>query len=98
MNYDDQAGFLDAMQEGKIRFGFNMTLDGSATFIISANPTNNSTWQNAEKIDLDEVPLISPLRDRFDLFFVFRTAYLAESLGERLRQCVLLSYLYVTLT
>ncbi len=76
MNYDDQAGFLDAMQEGKIpfgKYGFNITLDGSATFIMSANPTNNSSWRNAEKIDLNEVPLISPLRDRFDLLFVFRT-------------------------
>ncbi len=77
MNYDDQAGFLDAMQEGKIpfgKYGFNITLDGSATFIMSANPTNNSSWRNAEKIDLNELPLISPLRDRFDLLFVFRTA------------------------
>jgi DNA replicative helicase MCM subunit Mcm2 (Cdc46/Mcm family) len=66
----------DAIQEGKIpfgKYGFNMTLDGSATFIMSANPTNNSSWRNAEKINLNEVPLISPLRDRFDLFFVFRT-------------------------
>jgi replicative DNA helicase Mcm len=77
MDYEDQAGFLDAMQEGKIpfgKYGFNMTLDGSATFIMSANPTNNSSWRNTEKVDLNEVPLISPLRDRFDLLFVFRTA------------------------
>jgi DNA replicative helicase MCM subunit Mcm2 (Cdc46/Mcm family) len=52
MNYEDQAGFLDAMQEGKIpfgKYGFNITLDGSATFIMSANPTNNSSWRNAAR-------------------------------------------------
>ncbi|MDP9289511.1 MAG: AAA family ATPase, partial [Thermoproteota archaeon] len=76
MNYEDQAGFLDAMQEGKIpfgKYGFNTTLNGSATFVMSANPTNNSSWRDAEKINLNEIPVIMPLLDRFDLFFVFRT-------------------------
>src|SRR5947199_183461 len=76
MTYEDQAGLLDAMQEGKIpfsKYGFTTTLNGSATFIMSANPTNNSFWRNAEKIDFNEIPVIMPLLDRFDLIFVFRT-------------------------
>jgi replicative DNA helicase Mcm len=75
MAYEDQGAFLDAMQEGKIpfsKYGFNMTLNGSATFIMSANPTHDSTWRHTEKIDLSEIPVIMPLLDRIDLIFIFR--------------------------
>jgi DNA replicative helicase MCM subunit Mcm2 (Cdc46/Mcm family) len=85
MDYEDQAGFLDAMQEGKIpfgKYGFNTTLNGSATFVMSANPTNNSSWRDAERIDLNEIPLLMPLLDRFDLIFVFRTVRDKKKIAE----------------
>jgi replicative DNA helicase Mcm len=33
---------------------------------------NNSRWSNNEKIDLDEIPALKPLIDRFDYVFVVR--------------------------
>ena len=56
------------------RTGFNTTLDASATFILSANPSGSSgNWRHKEKMDFNEIPLLGPLRDRVDLIFVFRT-------------------------
>jgi DNA replicative helicase MCM subunit Mcm2 (Cdc46/Mcm family) len=73
MSYEDQAQILNALQEGRIPFGkhgFNLYLDGSATFILSANPNNSSgEWKDPETIDLNEIPLLGPLRDRVDLIF-----------------------------
>jgi replicative DNA helicase Mcm len=77
MSYEDQGFLLTALQHGTIYFGrhgFNTTLDASATFILSANPTGSSgKWRDKEKIDFSEIPLLGPLRDRVDLIFVFRT-------------------------
>jgi len=77
MSYEDQGFLLTALQHGTIYFGrhgFNTTLDASATFILSANPTGSSgNWRDKEKIEFNEIPLLGPLRDRVDLIFVFRT-------------------------
>lgn len=77
MSYEDQGFLLTALQHGTIYFGrhgFNTTLEASATFILSANPTGSSgKWKDKEKIDFSEIPLLGPLRDRIDLIFVFRT-------------------------
>ena len=46
MNHEDQGHLLSTLQEGKMPFakhGFNTVLDGSATFIMSANPTHDGT-------------------------------------------------------
>lgn len=79
---EDQEQLLHALQEGKMPFikhGFDLMLDGRATFIMSANPKNPSgNWKDKEKIDLNEIPLLGPLRDRVDLIFVFRTNRDAE--------------------
>jgi MoxR-like ATPase len=76
MSYEDQGFLLTALQHGEIyfgRYGFNRTLQASATFILSANPTSSSgDWRDKERINLNEIPLLGPLRDRIDLIFVFR--------------------------
>ena len=49
-----------------------MLEEASPTAIIaSANPINGE-WSDPEKIDLDEIPAMKPLIDRFDLIFVTR--------------------------
>jgi len=41
---------------------------------MSSNPKNPSgNWNDKDKISLNEIPLIGPLRDRVGLIFVFRT-------------------------
>ncbi len=76
MEHEDQGHLLSALQEGKIPFakhGFNTVLDGSATFIMSANPTHDGTWRHKDKIERNEIPMLGPLLDRNDLIFIFRT-------------------------
>jgi len=77
MQFEDQGHLLSALQEGKIPFakhGFSTTLDGSATFIMSANPnTNDGKWRHEGKIERNEIPLLGPFLDRNDLIFIFRT-------------------------
>lgn len=77
MQFEDQGHLLSALQEGKIPFakhGFSTTLDGSATFIMSANPnTNDGRWRHEGKIERNEIPLLGPFLDRNDLIFIFRT-------------------------
>jgi DNA replicative helicase MCM subunit Mcm2 (Cdc46/Mcm family) len=77
MRPEDQEQLLHALQEGKMPFvkhGFDLSLDGRATFIMSSNPKNPSgDWNDKDKVDINEIPLLGPLRDRVGLIFVFRT-------------------------
>jgi replicative DNA helicase Mcm len=74
-DYEDQAHFLDVMEEGEFtinKHGINARIKATTTIIASANPINNSTWLEDETIDLNEIPALKPIIDRFDLIFVFR--------------------------
>jgi replicative DNA helicase Mcm len=74
--FQDQAYLLDIMEEGEYtinKHGINARIKAPTTIIASANPVNNSTFLSDDRIDLDEIPAIKPLIDRFDLLFVFRT-------------------------
>jgi DNA replicative helicase MCM subunit Mcm2 (Cdc46/Mcm family) len=80
MNHDDQGFLLDTMQEQDFttnKFGQNFHIDAPTVIIASANPTGGS-WKGGydnnldDKIDLDKVPMIKPLVDRFDLVFIFK--------------------------
>jgi hypothetical protein len=68
---------LDTMQEQEFttnKFGQNFHVDSPTVIIGSANPVGGS-WKSGyedERIDLDKIPMIKPLIDRFDLIFVFR--------------------------
>ena len=80
MNHEDQGLMLDTMQEQEFttnKFGQNFHVDAPTVIIASANPTGGS-WKGGydnnpdDKIDLDKVPMIKPLVDRFDLVFIFK--------------------------
>jgi replicative DNA helicase Mcm len=76
ISYEDQAYLLDIAEEGEYsinKHGINAKIKAPTTIIASANPVNNSTFANDDRIDLNEIPAIKPLIDRFDLLFVFRT-------------------------
>jgi replicative DNA helicase Mcm len=75
ISFEDQAHFLDIMEEGRFtinKYGIHADIDSPTTVIVTANPINNSTWQDNNKINLNEIPAIKPLIERFDLIFVFR--------------------------
>jgi DNA replicative helicase MCM subunit Mcm2 (Cdc46/Mcm family) len=90
MNHDDQGLMLDTMQEQEFttnKFGQNFHIDAPTTIIASANPTGGS-WKSGyddssdDRIDLDKIPMIKPLMDRFDLPFVFKDSKDESSLIE----------------
>ncbi len=76
-NPADQDKLMDFMQEGQSninKYGHSAPIRGPTTFIASANPVHGDfTRLDNGKIDINEVTIISPLRDRFDLTFVFQT-------------------------
>lgn len=72
---EDQGHLLDVMEEGeftKNAFGKNVRIRSPTTIIATANPVNNSRWRDNDKVDLSEFPVLEPIRDRFDLKFVFK--------------------------
>ena len=72
---EDQGHLLDIMEEGeftKNAFGKSVRIKAPTTIIATANPINNSKWRDNEKVDLNEFPILEPIRDRFDLKFVFK--------------------------
>jgi replicative DNA helicase Mcm len=88
MSSDDQAYMLDTMQEQEFttnKFGLNFHVDAPTAIIASANPVGGS-WKafgdQDDTVDLDQIPMIKPLVDRFDMVFVFKDTkdegYLAD--------------------
>jgi DNA replicative helicase MCM subunit Mcm2 (Cdc46/Mcm family) len=79
MSFDDQAPLLDVMEEGEFtinKHGFNARIRSPTVIIGSANPTG-SKWSNLSsdgRINLDDIPAIKPLVDRFDFMFVVKTS------------------------
>jgi Mg-chelatase subunit ChlI len=77
MNHEDQKYMLDTMQEQGFttnKFGQNFYVDAPTAIIASANPIGGSWKSNYddEAVNLDKIPMIKPLIDRFDLIFVCR--------------------------
>jgi replicative DNA helicase Mcm len=73
---EDQGHLLDVMEEGEFtinKHGINARIVSPTTIIASANPVNNSSWSEDQKINLNEIPALKPIIDRFDLIFVVRT-------------------------
>jgi DNA replicative helicase MCM subunit Mcm2 (Cdc46/Mcm family) len=75
---EDQGLMLDTMQEQEFttnKFGQNFHVDAPTAIIASANPVGGS-WKSYEsedtRIDLDKIPMIKPLIDRFDFIFPFK--------------------------
>jgi replicative DNA helicase Mcm len=74
MTFEDQGHLLSIMEEGEFtinKHGINAPIKAPTTIIASANPVNVE-WKDNEKIDINEIVILRPLVDRFDLVFVFR--------------------------
>lgn len=74
LTYEDQAFLFDILQEGYFnlnKHGFNIPIEAPTTIIATTNQIDAS-WRDSDKISDSELPIIKPLRDRFDLVFVFR--------------------------
>ena len=54
------------------KLGIKKFIPTPTSIIASANPANKDSWINNEKIDLNEFPFLAPLKDRFDLIFIFQ--------------------------
>jgi DNA replicative helicase MCM subunit Mcm2 (Cdc46/Mcm family) len=78
MNHEDQGLLLDTMQEQEFttnKFGQNFHVEAPTAIIASANPVGGK-WksfggENESEIDLDKIPAIKPLLDRFDFIFAY---------------------------
>ena len=84
MSFEHQAHLLDVMEEGKFsisKYGINRSIRAPTTILASANPVN-STWKNSDKIDLDEIPALKPIIDRFDLVFGLRRLEKEQAIRE----------------
>ncbi len=79
MSFDDQAPLLDVMEEGEFsinKYGMNAHIRSPTVIIGSANPTG-SKWSNVNsdgRINMDDIPAIKPLLDRFDYVFIIKTS------------------------
>jgi replicative DNA helicase Mcm len=79
MSFDDQAPLLDVMEEGEFsinKYGMNAHIRSPTVIIGSANPTG-SKWSNISsdgRINMDDIPAIKPLLDRFDYVFIIKTS------------------------
>jgi replicative DNA helicase Mcm len=74
MYFDDQKHLLAVMQEQFFnlnKYGIRCTISSPTAIIASANPVGGE-WRDPDKIDLDELPALKPLIDRFDLIYTFR--------------------------
>ena len=76
----DQGCLLDTMQEQAfttVKYGREFHIDAPTAIIASTNPVGWS-WKSElddeddKKIDIDKIPTIKPLLDRFDLPFVVK--------------------------
>ena len=74
MFYQDQKHLLSIMQEQSFTInnhGINARIASPTAIIASANPVSGE-WGDPNMINLDEIPAMKPLIDRFDLIFVTR--------------------------
>jgi hypothetical protein len=80
MSHDDQGFLYDIMQEQEFstnKHGRWFHIDSPTAIIASGNPIGGS-WKSEYdtdddiKIDIDKIPTVKPLLDRFDLIFIFK--------------------------
>jgi len=82
--FEDQGHLLSILEEGKFsinKYGINATIKSPTTIIASANPISTE-WKDDDKINNYEIPILGPLKDRFDLIFVFRKSRDKERIRE----------------
>jgi hypothetical protein len=73
------------MEEGEFsinKYGINAKIKSPTTILASSNPFGNSNWNDDEIIDIDEIPALKPVLDRFDLIFIFRSLKNEDAIRE----------------
>jgi replicative DNA helicase Mcm len=72
---EDQGFLLDVMEEGEFtinKYGINSKIASPTVIVASANPINSAANDFDDRIDINQIPLIKAVIDRFDLVFVLR--------------------------
>jgi len=85
---EDQGFLLDVMEEGEFtinKYGINSKIKSPTVIVASANPTNPINNID-DKIDINQIPIIKPVIDRFDLVFVLRDSNDEEGLRKYAQQ------------
>jgi len=75
LNGEDLDKLYDVMEERGFpyeKLGIKKFIPTPTSIIASANPANSDSWINNEKVDWNELPFLAPLKDRFDLIFIFQ--------------------------
>jgi replicative DNA helicase Mcm len=75
LSQEDLDKLYDVMEERELHFekyGIKANIQTPTAIIASANPANKDSWINNEKVDFNELPFLAPLKDRFDLIFIFQ--------------------------
>ncbi len=70
--YDEQGSLLSVMEHGEfylLKYGKNRPIKAQTTILATANP-QDIRYANRTTLRKDEIPLLSPLLDRFDQIFV----------------------------
>jgi DNA replicative helicase MCM subunit Mcm2 (Cdc46/Mcm family) len=84
MPYEEQAHLLNIMEEGEFtinKHGIHAKIKAPVTIVATANPSSTN-WNNEDKVNINEIPVLKALIDRFDLPFVFRTPRDSQALRE----------------
>jgi replicative DNA helicase Mcm len=90
INVEDQGFLLDVMEEGEFtinKYAINAKIKSPTVIIASSNPVG-STWSSDsknhdnEKINMNDIPLLQPVKDRFDLKFILKDLQSEQELRE----------------
>lgn len=74
MPLEQQKHFLDFMEEGwstNNKYGINAHITGNTSLVGSANP-RSGRWRHPDMIELDEIPILTQIIDRFDVICILR--------------------------
>jgi DNA replicative helicase MCM subunit Mcm2 (Cdc46/Mcm family) len=74
MPIEQQKHFLDFMEEGwstNNKYGINAHITGNTSLVGTANP-RSGRWRHPDTIELDEIPVLTQIIDRFDVICILR--------------------------
>ncbi len=84
MDFEDQQHLADIFEEGRFtinKYGIYQELDSPTTIIVTTNP-GNGYWDRSVGPSLDQVPIKSNIRDRFDQIYIFEDFQTPEECRE----------------
>jgi replicative DNA helicase Mcm len=74
LSFEDQQHLADVLEEGqftKTAYGRNQEIDSPTTIIATTNP-EGGYWDSSRTPSLDQVPIKSNIKDRFDQHYFFQ--------------------------